>query len=140
MASLLDSIRDGLELVVDKTEEYSKIGKLKVDIFTTKRNIEKQFTELGGRVYDLINLEKTDSVQDDEEVKKFIEEIRALEKQLVEKEAEIDVVKEEKEKERQERQDARKQKEEDASAPEASDDNLADDIEEATVVDEKKND
>jgi hypothetical protein len=139
MASLLDSIRDGLELVVDKTEEYSKIGKLKVDIFTTKRNIEKQFTELGGRVYDLINLEKTDSVEDDEEVKKIIEEIRVLEKQLVEKEANINIVKEEKEKERQERQEARKQKE-DVSASEETDDTLADDIEDATVVDEKKND
>ena len=130
MASLLDSIRDGLELVVDKTEEYTKIGKLKVDIFTTKRNIEKQFTELGGRVYDLINLEKTDSVQDDEEVKKIIDELKELEAQLVEKEANIKTVKEEKEKERQERQEARKQKE-DASAS---------DIEDATVVDEEKND
>ena len=139
MASLLDSIRDGLELVVDKTEEYSKIGKLKVDIFTTKRNIEKQFTELGGRAYDILTGDDAASLQTDEEVIKIVEEIKTLEAQLVEKESNIDVVKEEKEKERQERQEARKQKE-DVEVSDETDDTLADDIEDATIVDEKKND
>lgn len=139
MASLLDSIRDGLELVVDKTEEYSKIGKLKVDIFTTKRNIEKQFTELGGRVYELVTDDAADSVQDDDEVKRIIEEVKALEVQLANKEANIELVKEEKERERQERQQARKQKE-DVKATAETDDSLDDDIEDATIVDETKND
>ncbi len=136
MASLLDSIRDGLELVVDKTEEYSKIGKIKVDIFTTKRNIEKQFTELGGRVYELVTDETAASVQDDDEVKKIIKDIKALEVQLADKEANIDLVKEEKEKERQERQQARKQKE-DVKVTDESDDSLDEEIEDATIVDEK---
>lgn len=139
MASLLDSIRDGLELVVDKTEEYSKIGKLKVDIFTTKRNIEKQFTELGGHVYDLFASAKAASVAKDEKVNEIVDAIKALEAQLAEKEANIETVKQDKEKERQERQEARKQKE-DVKVTDKTDDSLDEEIEDATIVDEKKND
>lgn len=108
MSALLDSIRDGLELVVDKTEEYGKIGKLKVDIFGIKRNIEKQFTELGGRVYELMTTKSATKIADDEEVKKAIETVKNLEVQLKEKELEIDKVKTEKETERRERQESRK--------------------------------
>lgn len=137
MASLLDSIRDGLELVVDKTEEYSKIGKLKVDIFTIKRNIEKQFTELGGRAYDILNGDKTAAVQDDEEIKKIVEDIQSLEKQLNEKQVEIDKVKEEKEKERQERQETRKQKA-DVKVTDDTDESVdSSDIEDAKIVEDE---
>lgn len=141
MASLLESIRDGFELVVDKTEEYGKIGKLKVDIFSIKRNIEKQFTELGGRVFELLTEEK--NVKTDDEVKKLVAEIKKLEEDLHQKEAEINKVKAEKEKERQERQETRKkgasekvkvEKVPDDQAPETGDG----DIEDAQVVDEKE--
>lgn len=139
MASLLESIRDGLELVVDKTEEYSKIGKLKVDIFTIKRNIEKQFTELGGRAYDLLTGEAADSLQDDAAVKKIIDEIQALENQLKTKESEIEKVKEEKEKERQERQEARKKQAQVKVTDDEEKSIDTNDIEDAKIVDEKKN-
>lgn len=109
MSALLDSIREGLELVIDKTEEYSRIGKLKVDIFGIKRNIERQFVELGGRVYELMTGEQTPDIRKDEECKKIVETVKSLEKQLEEKEAEIEKVKEEKEKERRERQEAKRQ-------------------------------
>jgi len=132
MASLLDSIRDGLELVVDKTEEYSKIGKIKVDIFTTKRNIEKQFTELGGLAFDLLTGDDPKSLQKDEKIVKLVEEIKALEAELKEKETEIENVKEEKEKERQERQESRKQ----AEAEEGDDTIKSENIEDAKVIDE----
>jgi len=138
MASLLDNIRDGLELVVDKTEEYGKIGKLKVDIFTIKRNIEKQFTELGGRAYDILTGDKPASFQKDEEVVKIVEEIKSLELQLKAKEENIETVKAEKEKERHERQEARKQKE-DVKVTDDDDDSIdATDIEDATIVSENK--
>ncbi|MBN1481705.1 hypothetical protein EH223_05010 [candidate division KSB1 bacterium] len=138
MASLLDSIRDGLELVVDKTEEYSKIGKLKVDILTIKRKIEKQFTELGGRTYDILTGEDAKSLQKDEEVKKITDDIQALEAQLKEKEAEIEKVKEEKEKERQERQEARK-KQADVKVTDDEEESInSEDIEDAKIVQEKK--
>ena len=135
MASLLDSIRDGLELVVDKTEEYTKIGKLKVDIFTIKRNIEKQFTELGGRVFEVLTGDDPKSVQKDEQVTTLVEEIQSLESDLKEKEAEIERVKKEKEKERQERQESRKQQADVTDGGEAEENG---DIEDAKIVTETK--
>ncbi len=139
MASLLDNIRDGLELVVDKTEEYGKIGKLKVDIFSIKRNIEKQFTELGGRTYEILNGEGPKTVAKDEEVKKIVEELQGLEKQLQEKEVEIEKVKEEKEKERQERQQARQKDGESVEVTDAEEDIDTSQAEDAKIVDEKEN-
>lgn len=117
MSALLDSIREGLELVIDKTEEYSRIGKLKVDIFGIKRNIERQFVELGGRVYELMTAEQTPDIRKDEECKKIVETVKSLEKQLQDKEAEIEKVKAEKEKERRERQEAKRQAAAEAQAP-----------------------
>ncbi|MDZ7370158.1 MAG: hypothetical protein ONB12_03200 [candidate division KSB1 bacterium] len=117
MSALLDSIREGLELVIDKTEEYSRIGKLKVDIFGIKRNIERQFVELGGRVYELMTAEQTPDIRKDEECKKIVETVKSLEKQLQDKEAEIEKVKAEKEKERRERQEAKRQAAAEAQTP-----------------------
>ena len=58
MANLWDdiarTIRDGVGTVVEKTEELTKIGKIKVDIINIKRNVDKNFSELGGKVYHLI--------------------------------------------------------------------------------------
>ena len=136
MASLLDNIRDGLELVVDKTEEYGKIGKLKVDIFSIKRNIEKQFTELGGRVYELATGAVKTKVEDDDEAQKIIEQIKVLESQLQDKEAEIEKVKEEKEKERHDRQESRKKEQADVEE-ETSVDMKKSTVEDANIVEEK---
>ncbi len=136
MASLLDNIRDGLELVVDKTEEYGKIGKLKVDIFSIKRNIEKQFTELGGRVYELATGAVKAKVEDDDEAQKIIEQIKVLESQLQDKEAEIEKVKEEKEKERHDRQESRKKEQADVEE-DTSVDMKKSTVEDANIVEEK---
>ena len=138
MASLLDNIRDGLELVVDKTEEYGKIGKLKVDIFSIKRNIEKQFTELGGRTFEVLTGEGPKTVAKDEEVKKIVEELQGLEEQLQQKEAEIAQVKVEKEKERQTRQDSRKKDSEKVKVADDVEDIDATKAEDVKIVDEKK--
>ena len=136
MASLLDNIRDGLELVVDKTEEYGKIGKLKVDIFSIKRNIEKQFTELGGRVYELATGAVKTKVEDDDEAQKIIEQIKVLESQLQDKETEIEKVKEEKEKERHDRQESRKKEQADVEE-DTSVDMKKSTVEDANIVEEK---
>ncbi len=106
-----ETIRDGIELVVDKTEEYSKIGKLNVEILGLKRNIGKHFTELGGQAYELLSKKK--EVKDDEEIKRLVGEIKELESKLENKKADIEHVKAEKEKERQERDEKRKSEDND---------------------------
>ena len=132
-----DGIRDGIELVVDKTEEYSKIGKIKVDIIGIKRNIEKGFSELGGRTYEILKESKKKNVGSDADVKRLVDELMELEKSLDEKKNEIINVKEEKEKERREREEMRKQAAE-ASGAEEDIPPADSPVEDAEVISEKK--
>jgi len=116
MGSLLDEIRDGIrdgiELFVDKTEEYSKIGKLNIEILGIKRNIEKGLADLGGRVYELIKT-NTKGLASDEQVKKLVESVKQLEQKLAAKKLEIKQIKDEKEKQRKEREEKKGSKDSD---------------------------
>ncbi len=86
------TIRDSVDTVVSKTEELTKIGKIKVDIINIKRNIEKQFAELGGTVYHLIDEKKT-SIASNADVKTIVEKIKKFEKQLNAKNEELEKMK-----------------------------------------------
>jgi len=93
MASLWDdiakTIREGVDTVVGKTEEYTKIGKIKIDIINIKRNVEKNFSELGGRVYHLMVEQNKTQISADKEVKKIVESVKLLEKELQAKKDEL---------------------------------------------------
>jgi len=97
MANLWDdiakTIREGVDTVVEKTEELTRIGRIKVDILNIKRNVEKNFSELGGRVYQLISKEKKTAISTDKEAKEIIECIKILEKELDDKKSELVKVK-----------------------------------------------
>jgi hypothetical protein len=76
---------DGYKLVSEKTEELTKIGRLKLDIIATKRDIEKTMIELGGRVYhkadkkEMINLDKDTALQDlVRKIKKYEQKLKKL--------------------------------------------------------------
>ena len=118
MSSLFDDItkgiKEGITVVADKTDEFTKIGRLKVEIVSIKRNIEKKFTELGGRVYHAITVDKVGDIGDDAEVKRLVSDLGDLEQKLNDKNAEIEKVKETKEAERREREEAKKREKEDA--------------------------
>lgn len=97
MANLWDdiakTIREGVDTVVEKTGVLTKIGKIKIDILNIKRNIEKNFSELGGRVYQLIIKEKETEISTDKEAREVIECIKILEKELDDKKSELAKVK-----------------------------------------------
>jgi hypothetical protein len=98
MANLWDdiarTIRDGVDSVVEKTEELTKIGKIKVDVINIKRNIDKNFAELGGKVYHLVVEEKNTKVAGEKDVTDIIESVKILEKELEEKNAELKNIRE----------------------------------------------
>jgi hypothetical protein len=79
----------------DKAEEVTKLGKVKLDIFQIKRDIEKQFSELGGTVYQMILDKKTKDLEKDEKIKACIAAIGNLEKKMKEKEAQYKQIQEE---------------------------------------------
>jgi hypothetical protein len=107
MASLWDDIKKSLgewvakaadkageftKEAAEKAGETTKLGKIRLDIFQIKRDIEKNFADLGGRVYHLITEEEVKNVEKEEKVTAIIEKIKELEKKLKEKEAEYEEV------------------------------------------------
>jgi len=128
MSSLFEDItkgiKEGITVVADKTDEYTKIGRLKVEILGVKRNIEKKFTELGGRVYHAVAVDKVANVGEDAQVKLLVSQIGNLEQKLNDKNAEIEKVKTTKEAERREREIAKKREKEEALKAEETVKNL----------------
>ncbi len=86
---LSKKVREGVESVVGKTEELTRIGRMKVEIMNIRRNIEKCFAELGRNVYHLLGEEKQPKISSNANVKATIARVKALEKTLREKEEEL---------------------------------------------------
>jgi hypothetical protein len=85
-------VREGAALSIEKIEEYSKIGKLKVEAFATKKKIERNYVDIGERVFDLVESEKNSEVVNDTVVKKAIGNIESLKEELVSIEKKIQEV------------------------------------------------
>jgi len=78
----------------EKAEEMTQLGKIKLDLFQIKRDIDKKYTELGSLVYGLIKKTKKTNISGDENVSKLVEGLKTLEKQLKEKEAQYQKIRE----------------------------------------------
>lgn len=93
--SLLNTFKKGVSTVAKKTDEYTKIGKIKVDIIGLKRDLDKQRTELGSRVYQLIAEENSTKIAADAEVQELINKIKDLNERIDQKREELERVREE---------------------------------------------
>ncbi|OQX95051.1 hypothetical protein B6I21_07435 [candidate division KSB1 bacterium 4572_119] len=87
--------KKGVTVVAKKTDEYTKIGKIKVDIIGIKRDIDKQFTQLGGKVYQLIAEENDTKIASNEDVKEIVNKVKELSGNLADKKEELERVREE---------------------------------------------
>jgi hypothetical protein len=101
MDTLWDKVKKNLVdwygTAYEKTDELARIGKKKIEVAGVNRAIEKHLSELGGKVYDLIEVQgKGGVIAKDSDVARLIEEIGGLEEQLKEKEQEIEAIKAEK--------------------------------------------
>ena len=94
---LSKGLREGLAVLAEKTDEYTKIGRIKLEIISIKRDIEKLFTELGGKVYHLMVEQNDTNIASNEEIRGLIEKVKDLERRLQEKRQEIEKVKKAKE-------------------------------------------
>ena len=101
MDTLWDKVKKNLVdwygTAYEKTDELARIGKKKIEVAGVNRAIEKHLSELGGKVYDLIEVQgKGGVIAKDSDVARLVEETRDLEEQLKEKEQEIEAIKAEK--------------------------------------------
>lgn len=95
--TLLEKIKkglvDGFHVASDITSEYTKIGRIKIDLLGLKKEIEEKMLELGGRVYEKskeLNFFKGDS---NKEISSVIEKIRELEDELKKCEIKLEEIK-----------------------------------------------
>lgn len=88
-------LKDGAALSMEKIEEYTKIGKLKIEEFSAKRKIERNFVDIGERVFELITDKKANEVEKDILISNAIENIKSLREELVELDKKIQEVSEE---------------------------------------------
>jgi hypothetical protein len=73
---------EGIKNLSDKTGEMTKIGRLKIEIIALKRDIEKAFIELGGRVYHQLEEKRESEVLYDQSIKKLVKDIKSFEAKL----------------------------------------------------------
>jgi hypothetical protein len=88
-------LKDSAALSMEKIEEYTKIGKLKVEEFSAKRKIERNYVDIGERVFELISEEKGNEIEKDIIVSNAIDNVNNLKEELVEIEKKIQKVSEE---------------------------------------------
>lgn len=96
--ALWEQVKENLvewyETATDRTQELSRIGVRAYDKFGIRRDIERQFTELGGIVFEALEEGRSD-LQADETVAAIVGRIHELQKELKLKQEEIDDIKEE---------------------------------------------
>jgi hypothetical protein len=87
-------ISEGVRNLSDKTGEMTKIGRLKIEIIALKRDIEKAFIELGGRVYHNLEEKQKADIQSDQKIMELIKDIKSFETRLKNLEEKIEQVRE----------------------------------------------
>ena len=92
-SKLRKGITEGIRDVSEKTGEMTKIGRLRIEIISLKRDIEKAFIELGGRVYHKLENKETD-IQTDQQINKLLKDIKSFETKLKDREEKIEQVRE----------------------------------------------
>jgi vacuolar-type H+-ATPase subunit I/STV1 len=81
--------KTGISAVYRKADELTRIGKLRLEIVAVKRDIEKAFIEMGGRLYHQISEESRYDTKDDPQIAELVKKIRGMEDRLEEIEKKI---------------------------------------------------
>jgi|GEM_PF-566604 len=77
-------LRDGAAVSMEKIEEYTKLGKLKIEELSAKRKIERTFMDMGERTFDLMESNSDGSaIVSDMVVKKAADTIKSLRNELI---------------------------------------------------------
>jgi hypothetical protein len=85
----MDFVREGATIVKVKAEELTEEGKKRIKVFDLKTKVQREISELGGKVYDLSSKMKNPMI--DSKVKAGIARIKKLEAQIAKIEGKIKV-------------------------------------------------
>lgn len=79
---VVENIKNALSVSTEKIEEYSHIGKVRIDISFTKRNLARYQRELGEKVFFLLEVENGTGIADNPDVVSYAEKIKNTEQLL----------------------------------------------------------
>jgi hypothetical protein len=80
------SVVDGVTIAVEKTEEYTRLGKAKIDVLAVRRKIVRKQADLGALIYQAVKEGRTGMVMDSDPVRDIIVELELLDNELSENE------------------------------------------------------
>jgi peptidoglycan hydrolase CwlO-like protein len=83
-------VKEGATVVREKAEELTEEGKKRIKIFDLKTKVQKEISELGGKIYDLSSKVKNPML--DSKVKSAVARIKKLETQIAGLEGKIKIV------------------------------------------------
>jgi hypothetical protein len=81
-------LSDTADTAVKESKELARKGKIQVDIMSLRHQTTMALTELGSRVYQIVQKQKTASVAEDDDVKRLVEKIHEFELELKRREKE----------------------------------------------------
>ncbi|HHS13623.1 MAG TPA: hypothetical protein ENN03_07610 [bacterium] len=129
MASSWDDFKTSMKSffnsAADKTEEYAKIGKIKVDIVNLKRSLDRQYQEMGKAVFDALKKDDQTALGGKAEIQKLMAGIQKQIDHIKDKEKEIEKIRAEarkkavskEAKKKETKKEEKKESEKKASAP-----------------------
>ncbi|MBD3314927.1 MAG: hypothetical protein GF344_04015 [Chitinivibrionales bacterium] len=85
-------LKDGAATSMEKIEEYTKVGKLKIEELAARRKIERNAVDIGERVVELMNEGRGSEIESDLTVRKAVESIGDLKRELEEIDKKIKIV------------------------------------------------
>jgi len=92
MSLLWDKIKknlvDSFSIAIDKTEELTSVGRLKLEILQLEHRLDEKFAQLGKYIYQKMS-ENPEDILSDSRLKELRKEVKELETQLNEKEKEL---------------------------------------------------
>ncbi len=97
LEKLKKGFRTGWQSASDKTSEYTRMGRIKIDMLGIKKEIEEKFIELGGRVYHNATQTQQFNIKKDKMLMQIIEQLKELENELSAYEGNLKEVKKEEE-------------------------------------------
>ncbi len=90
-------VSEAFAKLADTTQRFTKIGKIRMDILSLKKEIEHQQILLGQRVYQLVKEGQAEQIAGDEVIQDHVSRIDELNEQVAAKEAEIEELRKAKE-------------------------------------------
>ena len=75
-------LSDATDTAVKESKELARKGKIQVDIMSLRHQTTMALTELGSKVYQIVQKQKSAAVAEDDDIKELVEKIHEFELEL----------------------------------------------------------